>query len=280
MNLFLSALTSTLLALLLSSRVFAADLTIATYTASPAGFSVNSHLIQGERDAILVDAQFTLSEAAKVVEMVQGSGKRLTYIVVTHGHPDHFFGLGLLQQAFPAARIVATKPVIADIQDYGPRAIAHWKPVFKEEIPDSFVTPAPVNATSLFVEGHEIQLLNLGGAESPHATALWIPSTKALLTGDLTYNHVHLWLRENRPEAWLEILDRFERLYPLSVYPGHGPAGGPELIDASRAYIHAFITATAPPATKEEAAAKLKAQFPDYALPMIVDFSVAGRLGN
>ncbi len=280
MNRFSAVLASALLMLLMSGQALAGQLTVTTHTAAPAGFSVNSHLIQGEREAILVDAQLTLSEAAKVVEMVQGSGKQLKYIVVTHGHPDHFFGLGVLQQAFPTARIVATKAVIADIQDYGPRAIERWKPVFKDEIPDTFVTPAPVDATSLFVEGNEIQLLTMDGGESPHATVLWIPSTKALLTGDLTYNNVHLWLRENRPEGWLEILDRFERLYPLSVHPGHGPTAGPELMEANRGYIHAFVAATATPATKEEAAAKLKSRFADYALPVIVDFSVAGRLEN
>jgi glyoxylase-like metal-dependent hydrolase (beta-lactamase superfamily II) len=140
------------------------------------------------------------------------------------------------------------------------------------------VTPAPVSATSLFVDGNEVQLLTMDGGESPHATALWIPSTRALLTGDLIYNNVHLWLRENRPDGWLDILDRFERLRPVSIHPGHGPAGGPELIAANRAYIDAFVAATAAPTTKEEAAAKLKAQFADYALPVIVDFSVAGRL--
>lgn len=276
----LLALACALLTLPASNHVFGGELIIQTHTAAPAGFSVNSHLIQGERDAILVDAQFTLSEAAKVVEMVRGSGKQLKYIVVTHGHPDHFFGLGVLQQAFPDARIVATKPVIADIQDYGPRAIARWKPIFKEEIPDAFVTPTPLDATALSIDGKEIRLLPMDGAESAHATVLWIPSTKALLTGDLTYNNVHLWLRENRPEGWLGILDQFAQLHPASVYPGHGPAGGSALIDTNRAYIQAFVAATAPPATKETAAANLKAVFPDYALPVIVDFSVAGRLGE
>ncbi len=280
MNRLLSTVALTFLALLASNRVLAGDLTVATHTAAPSGFSVNSHLIQGEREAILVDAQFTLSEAAKVVEMVRNSGKQLTFIVVTHGHPDHFFGLGVLRQAFPDARIVATQRVIADIQDYGPRAIARWKPVFKDEIPDAFVTPAALDAISLSVDGNEIQLLSMDGGESVHATVLWIPSTKALLTGDLTYNNVHLWLRENRPDGWLKILDQFAQLRPASVYPGHGAAGGPELIDANRAYIRAFVADTAPPATKETAAAKLKARFAEYALPMIVDFSVAGRLGE
>jgi hypothetical protein len=99
---------------------------------------------------------------------------------------------------------------------------------------------------------------------------LWIPSTRALIAGDLAYNRVHLWLRENHPEGWLAILDRFERQ----------PAGGPELIAQNRAYIQAFLSATAAPATKADAGAALKAQYPTYALPVIVDFSVAGRLGE
>ena len=280
MNRFLTLIVGASLAMLANTALRAAELTVTTYTALPAGFSVNSHLIQGERDAILVDAQFTLSEAAKAVEVVQRSGKRLKYIVVTHGHPDHFFGLEAFQRAFPEARIVATAPVIADIGDYGPKAIGYWKPVFKDEIPDGFITPAPINSTSLFLEGHEIQLLTLNGAESPHATVLWIPSTKALLTGDLVYSAVHLWLRENRPEGWLAILDRLEQLQPSRVYPGHGFPGGPELIAANRQYIHAFLAATVPPASKEQAIAALKAKYPDYALPVIVEFSASGRLGD
>ncbi len=256
----------------------AADLTVTTHSASAAGFMVNSHLIAGERDAILVDAQFVRSEAAKAIQMVKESGKNLKYILVTHGHPDHFFWLEDFQSAFPDTRIVAANAVIADIESYGPRAIAMWKPVLKHEIPDSFVTPKPMNSTSLFLEGQEIQLLSLKDGESSHATAVWIPGSRALIAGDLAYNNVHLWLRENRPEGWLAILDRLEKLKPATVYPGHGPQGGPELLDADREYIQAFITVTAAPATREDAMAKLKDAYPDYSLPVIVEYSVGGRI--
>jgi hypothetical protein len=41
-------------------------LRLQTYTASDPGFTVNSHLVMGEKEAILVDVQFLRNEAKKV----------------------------------------------------------------------------------------------------------------------------------------------------------------------------------------------------------------------
>ncbi len=256
----------------------AAGLTVTTYTAPDSGFAVNSHLIAGDRDAVLVDAQFLLGEAAGLAAFVRRSGRNLTHIIVTHGHPDHFFGLQVLREAFPDARIVATREVIAGIEAYAPQAIAAWKPVFKDQVPDDFVRPASIDAGPLFLEGEEIRLIEIGQADSAHATVLWLPGTRALLAGDLVYSDVHLWLAENRPEAWLAVLERLEALSPETIYPGHGPAGGIELIARNREYLRAFIDATAARSTREQASAALKGGYPGYALPVIVDYSVAGRL--
>ena len=90
------------------SGVAAAEtkLTTQVFAGSQNGFDVTSTLIAGDKEAILVDAQFTLAEAHRVVAMVLDSKKTLTTVYITHGHPDHYFGLEVIKAAFPKAKIV------------------------------------------------------------------------------------------------------------------------------------------------------------------------------
>ena len=71
-----------------------------------------STLIYGKRDAVLVDAFMTIKQADTLVDWVAASGKHLTTIYITHGHGDHWFGIGALLERFPNARAVATPDVV------------------------------------------------------------------------------------------------------------------------------------------------------------------------
>ena len=72
-------------------------------------------LIFGQRDAVLVDAFLTVEQADALVEWVAASGKNLTTIYVTHGHGDHFFGIGAVLNRFPNARAMATPDVLVTV---------------------------------------------------------------------------------------------------------------------------------------------------------------------
>jgi glyoxylase-like metal-dependent hydrolase (beta-lactamase superfamily II) len=69
--------------------------------------AIASTLIYGRRDAVLVDAFMTIKQADDLVDWISASGKNLTTIYITHGHGDHWFGIGTLLERFPNAKAVA-----------------------------------------------------------------------------------------------------------------------------------------------------------------------------
>jgi glyoxylase-like metal-dependent hydrolase (beta-lactamase superfamily II) len=102
---------------------------------------ISSTLIYGERDAVLVDAFITVEQADALVDWVEASGKNLTTIYATHGHGDHFFGIGALLDRFPNARAVATRDVAKLMrQQASPEIVGNfWSVYFPGQIPDRLV---------------------------------------------------------------------------------------------------------------------------------------------
>jgi glyoxylase-like metal-dependent hydrolase (beta-lactamase superfamily II) len=114
----LAAVTAAITGSILAAPAAHADtkLTATVFTGSPAGFLVDSTLVAGEKDAILIDAQFDLADAHRLVAMILESKKNLTTVYVTHFHPDHYFGLAVIQQAFPRAKLVALPAAVDEIK--------------------------------------------------------------------------------------------------------------------------------------------------------------------
>jgi glyoxylase-like metal-dependent hydrolase (beta-lactamase superfamily II) len=63
----------------------------------------HSTIIYGEREGLVIDTQFTLSNAHRLVADILETGCDLTCIYITHFHPDHFLSLCVVNDAFPSA---------------------------------------------------------------------------------------------------------------------------------------------------------------------------------
>lgn len=254
-------------------------LTVTATNASESGFSVTSALISGARDAILVDAQLTLSDGARVADWIQRSGKRLTTVFITHGHPDHYFGLAPVLEKFPDAELIATPSVIEEMKAYAPQAVAQWKPVYGENLTDQPMFPKPFTGDHLTLEGHRIELIVLRSGESEHATALWIPSIRTVVAGDAVFNGVHVWLagvNAERRASWLHNLNSLKALDPTAVIGGHRAPGSVDasaVLDSTAVYIRAFDQAVDTSRTPEQVIATMRATYGTRILPIILELA-------
>jgi glyoxylase-like metal-dependent hydrolase (beta-lactamase superfamily II) len=124
-----------------------------------------STLIYGMRDAILVDAFMTIKQANALADWVAASGKNLTTIYVTHGHGDHWFGVGALLERFPNARTVATPDVAKVMRQHASPEVLEkvWKAGFPGQIPDRLVIAEELKGNVIDLEGHDLLYLQLYG---------------------------------------------------------------------------------------------------------------------
>ena len=139
---------------------------------------ISSTLIFGKRDSVLVDTFITVEQADILVDWVAASGKNLTTIYVTHGHGDHFFGIGALLDRFPDARALATPDVVKLMrQQASPDGLANfWNPLFPGQIPDRLVIAEELTRNVIDLEGHDLVVVQVGHTDTDYTTCLHVPS--------------------------------------------------------------------------------------------------------
>jgi glyoxylase-like metal-dependent hydrolase (beta-lactamase superfamily II) len=232
-------------------------------------------LIYGERDAVLVDAFLTVEQAHAAVEWIAASGKNLTTIYITHGHGDHFFGIGTLLDRFPNAKAVATPNVLKVMrQQMSPEFVASfWNARYPGQIPEHLVLAEELKGNVIDLEGLDLVVLEVGHTDTDHTTCLHVPSVGLVVAGDAAYNDVHLYLVESNTrtrQEWISALDTIEELKPRAVIAGHKKPekdDGPRIIEETRQYIRDFERVAEMMTTARELYDKMLELYPDRANP-------------
>ena len=231
-------------------------------------FAVSSELITGATDAVLVDAQFSTADAAKLVELIKASGKKLTTIYISHGDPDFYFGLETLHAAFPDAQILATPQTIAHIQASKDEKLKIWGPQLGSNAPKQLLVPSPLQGSSLQLEGQELKVIGLDGA-SPQRTAVWVPSIRTVMGGVLVDAGSHVFMADTQtPQShqdWLVALQQIKDLAPTKVIPGHYAQGAPQdlaAVEFTANYIRAFDEEAAKAKDSNALIAAMKQRYP------------------
>lgn len=206
------------------------------------GHSNNGWIVFGEF-VLVIDANYP--SGAKIVSprVRETSDKPVRVVFDTHHHGDHAYGNQVWVDA--GALPVAYTGVLEEMRKVDPGAFGggpgRWEESAKKR-PDvaesKLVPPTVLFPKELFFDdgGHRVELRHLGVGHTRGDAVAWLPREKILFTGDACVNSASNNVNDGSILDWIKTLELMKQLGAVKVCPGHGPMGGPEVIEDQQGY--------------------------------------------
>ena len=277
---FRTTVIAATLALVFSHAQAAQPLQMKVYNGDERSFNVNSTLVFGDKEAMVIDAGFTRADALRIAANVLDSGKQLTTIYVSQADPDYYFGVEALKEVFPQADVVTTPAVLEKLTAKMAGKVAFWSPKMGANAPRKPVAPRALTGNTLTLEGQTVEIRGTLGvlAHRPYA---WIPSIKAIVGNIGVFGGMHVWTADTQTvterAAWVAQLDEMAALQPELVVPGHMTPGTKVDISAitfTKDYLQTFEKHLA---SSKDGAAVIDAMKKSY--PQVTDGAYSLDLG-
>jgi glyoxylase-like metal-dependent hydrolase (beta-lactamase superfamily II) len=261
-------------------------LTVKVYNADANSFHVNSTLVYGEKEALVIDAGFTRADALRIAANVLDSGRQLKTILVSQADPDFYFGVETLKQLFPNAEVVATPAVLEKLAPKVASKLAFWGPKMGANAPLAPIVPKPLQGTTLTVDGQAVELRGTQGLLA-HRPYVWIPSIKTLAGNLGVFGNLHVWTADTptaaERAAWVAALDDMAALKPAVVVPGHmasGTALDAQSITYTKVYLQTFEKNLATAKNSAELITVMQKAYPSAQLGIALDIGAKVNKGG
>nr|WP_156422164.1 MBL fold metallo-hydrolase [Paucibacter sp. KCTC 42545] len=263
-----------------------AALTLTVINHGPASFHVNSVLVSGAKEAVLLDTGFTRADALRVAAAVLDSGKKLSTIYISAADPDYYFGLEVLHAEFPDAKIVASAATLKKIEASVKGKVQFWGPKLGGNAPRQPVLPEAMTGETLTLEGQSLEVRGLHDSLA-HRSYVWIPSIQAVVGGVNIFGGLHAWTADTQTSAsradWVAKIDAISALKPVTVVPGHmlpGTAQDASSLRYTRDYLVRFESEL--PKAKDAASLieTMKTAYPQAGLGIALDIGAKVNKGE
>ena len=230
------------------------------------GYS-NTVIIEMRDYLIVVDANYP-GRAKDLLGIAKGlSSKPVRYVFDTHAHGDHSYGNSVWTAA--GATTLAFQGVTDEMNRWEP---TRWRNSMKAR-PDLQATgETDVQRPQMSITGdkltlddgtREVDFLFMGWGHTPGDGYVWLPKEKILATGDAAVNGPRNKLLDAWIENWPKALDKAIALGPEHVLPGHGDAGGIEILKGQRQFLTDLYAAVKAQADAGKKPAEMQIELPE-----------------
>jgi glyoxylase-like metal-dependent hydrolase (beta-lactamase superfamily II) len=190
-------------------------------------FISNAGFVVTDEGVVVIDALGSPALAEELIAEIRGiTPQPIRYVIVTHYHADHIYGL----QAFKAAgaTIVAHQAgreylgsdtarlrLEASRQDLFPWIDEKTQVVGADRWVDQ--------DTTLRLGGLDFQLRHVGPAHTTEDLAVFVPQLGVLFAGDLVFQGRIPFVGQADSQQWITSLTQLQGIKARVVIPGHGP---------------------------------------------------------
>lgn len=199
-------------------------------------FISNAGFVVTDDGVVVVDALGSPELASELLaEIKRITPQPVRYVVATHYHADHIYGLqtfkaaGAKVLAHASAREYLNSDTAQKRLEASRIELAPWVNATTHLVPaDQWLED---QETRLRVGSFDFVIEHVGSAHTPEDVVVYVPQLGVLFAGDLFFRGRIPFVGQADSRLWIASLNRLMKYQPKIVVPGHGPASTDPMVD-------------------------------------------------
>lgn len=230
-----------------------------------------THVIETADALVVVDTHMLRHYAGQFRQYVDSLGKPISHVLVSHAHPDHYFGL----ESFEDLPTLALAATIEQIEKRGAFHLENHRVNLHEcdAVTDRVRLPAQtIEPGELVVGGVTLVLEHVRRAEDNDQLVIRVPAAKVLILQDLMATDTHGFISAGFEEHWVALLEQYRSAEGYEhVLAGHGTPTGIAGITTMIDYVERSAAIVSEAKSRSQFRDAMTAAFPDRSGLYLVD---------